>query len=218
MDGSAVSLPAVPSATSTPPGVLDAADQARLIASNPTEEVGATKFIYKPKQVLTDEQLDKFMETVREDEIWHDLFCTKLTTGLRWGELCALWWEDFDEEHGTLYVRHTFATNALKYGMDVETLSTVIGHTSSRTTLNVYAHVTDKMKQKAAVTIDRGIGKTDRGSEVGDSCRESATKGRNKSRLIKKAIGSEKSQWPIFFASVGKHVVKGSSTVMTMPN
>ena len=58
-------------------------------------------------------------------------------------------------------LRHTFATNALKHGMDVKTLSTIIGHISSRTTLNVYAHVTDEMKQKAAVTIDRGIGKAE---------------------------------------------------------
>lgn len=58
-------------------------------------------------------------------------------------------------------LRHTFATNALKYGMDVKTLSTIIGHISSRTTLNVYTHVTDEMKQKAAVTIDRGIGKAE---------------------------------------------------------
>jgi len=58
-------------------------------------------------------------------------------------------------------LRHTFATNALKHGMDVKTLSTIIGHISSRTTLNVYAHVTDEMKQKAAVTIDWGIGKAE---------------------------------------------------------
>ena len=41
--------------------------------------------------------------------------------------------------------------------MDVKTLSTIIGHVSSATTLNVYAHVTDEMRQKAADHIDRGI-------------------------------------------------------------
>jgi len=58
-------------------------------------------------------------------------------------------------------LRHVFATNALKHGMDIKTLSTVIGHVSSATTLNVYSHITDEMKQKAAVTIDRGIGKVE---------------------------------------------------------
>ena len=45
--------------------------------------------------------------------------------------------------------------------MDVKTLSTVIGHVSSSTTLNVYAHVTDEMRRTAAVKIDLGIGKAD---------------------------------------------------------
>ena len=58
-------------------------------------------------------------------------------------------------------LRHTFATNALEHGMDVKTLSTIIGHVSSATTLNVYAHVTDDMQRQAAAKIDRGIGKVD---------------------------------------------------------
>ena len=58
-------------------------------------------------------------------------------------------------------LRHTFATNALRHGMDIKTLSIIIGHISSKTALNVYAYVTDEMKQKAAVTIDRGIGKAE---------------------------------------------------------
>jgi len=54
-------------------------------------------------------------------------------------------------------LRHTFATNALEHGMDIKTLSAIIGHVSSATTLNVYAHVTDEMRQKAADRIDWGI-------------------------------------------------------------
>ena len=56
-------------------------------------------------------------------------------------------------------LRHTFSTVALEHGMDVKTLSTVIGHVSSSTTLNIYAHVTDEMRRTAAVKIDQGIGK-----------------------------------------------------------
>ena len=54
-------------------------------------------------------------------------------------------------------LRHTFATNALEHGMDIKTLSAIIGHVSSATTLNVYAHVSDEMRQRAADRIDRGI-------------------------------------------------------------
>ena len=58
-------------------------------------------------------------------------------------------------------LRHTFSTAALEHGMDVKTLSTIIGHVSSSTTLNIYAHVTDEMRRTAAVKIDQGIGKTE---------------------------------------------------------
>ena len=56
-------------------------------------------------------------------------------------------------------LRHTFSTVSLEHGMDVKTLSTVIGHVSSSTTLNIYAHVTDEMRRTAAIKIDQGIGK-----------------------------------------------------------
>ena len=45
--------------------------------------------------------------------------------------------------------------------MDIKTLSTIIGHVSSSTTLNVYAHVTDEMRRTAAVKIDQGIGRAE---------------------------------------------------------
>lgn len=45
--------------------------------------------------------------------------------------------------------------------MDVKILSTIIGHISSATTLDIYSHVTDTMQKQAAAKIDRQIGKTD---------------------------------------------------------
>lgn len=62
-------------------------------------------------------------------------------------------------------LRHTFATASLEYGMDIKTLSTIIGHVSSSTTLNVYTHVTDEMQRTAAAKIDLGIGKAVPSSE-----------------------------------------------------
>lgn len=55
-------------------------------------------------------------------------------------------------------LRHTFATQALRYGMDVKTLATTIGHESVETTLNVYSHATDEGLRSAALRIDRAMG------------------------------------------------------------
>ena len=46
--------------------------------------------------------------------------------------------------------------------LDVKTTkSSIIGHVSSATTLDIYSHVTDTMQKQAAVKIDHQIGKTD---------------------------------------------------------
>ena len=218
---------------------LGAAQQAGVIPRNPTEEIEAPKFSYKPKKVLTDEQLDQFMEAIQKDTTWHDFFYTELTTGLRRGEICGLKWTDFNEADGTLKVRrtihqekggkltawdtktaagtrtiilpfstaellrerkksamtewifpdplkpeqptrpgaaydrmkallkeadlpsirfhdlrHTFATHALTSGVDVKTLSGILGHTRSAFTLDTYTHTTGDMQRRAAEIVE----------------------------------------------------------------
>jgi len=219
-------------------GTLKAAQQAHLIASNPTEQITAPRFSYGAKQILTDEQLDVFMKVIAEDEIWCDFFYAELTTGLRRGEICGLKWEDFDEVAGTLKVcrtvyretgsgltagdtktnagtrkiklptcttallskkkasaltewifpnplkpeqptnpgsayrqlkvllkqaglpnirfhdlRHTFATHALASGVDVKTLSGILGHTRAAFTLDTYTHTTGDMQKRASEVV-----------------------------------------------------------------
>ena len=55
-------------------------------------------------------------------------------------------------------LRHTFATLSLESGMDVKTLSAMLGHVSAATTLDIYTHVTGDMQSEAAAKIDRGLG------------------------------------------------------------
>lgn len=49
-------------------------------------------------------------------------------------------------------LRHTFATRLLELGVDIKTVSTLLGHSSARTTLDFYAHSLNE-QQRAAVAL-----------------------------------------------------------------
>ena len=44
--------------------------------------------------------------------------------------------------------RHTFATRAVEKGVDIKTLSEILGHADVSTTLNKYAHSLPEQKRK----------------------------------------------------------------------
>ena len=218
---------------------MDAAQRKRLIAINPTEGTVVPGCNYKEMTVLNEEQLEKYMDALTKDPVWHDFFYLELTTGLRLGEICGLKWEDFDEKKGTLKIqrsigrtvtgknitvgdpktekgkrviklpdstfqvllrrkekykgdwmfpsikypgkpvapsgayhrhkqilqdlelpsirfhdlRHTFATHALKSGVDAKTLSGILGHTNASFTLDTYTHVTNDMQFRASEIV-----------------------------------------------------------------
>ena len=50
-------------------------------------------------------------------------------------------------------LRHTFATMALQNGVDIKTVSGMLGHFSAGFTLDTYAHVTTSAKREAAKTM-----------------------------------------------------------------
>lgn len=84
---------------------MERAVRERLIVKNPTDGTTVPKANYAPKQILTEAQLEKFLEVVRQDPVWSDFFYTELTTGLRRGEICGLKWQDFEEATGRLHIR-----------------------------------------------------------------------------------------------------------------
>ena len=86
---------------------MDAAVRERLIVKNPTEGTVIPKNNYPPKQILTEEQLERFLKVVRQDPVWSDFFYTELTTGMRLGEICGLKWQDFEEKTGRLHIRRS---------------------------------------------------------------------------------------------------------------
>ena len=50
-------------------------------------------------------------------------------------------------------LRHTFATLAIQNGVDIKTVSQMLGHYSAGFTLDTYAHVTTAMQKDAAAKV-----------------------------------------------------------------
>ena len=75
---------------------LKVAKNQGLIPTNPADEVEPPKVIRQPMKILNEEQLNAFMDMIRQDAIWYDFFYTELTTRLRRGEICGLMWSDLD--------------------------------------------------------------------------------------------------------------------------
>lgn len=55
-------------------------------------------------------------------------------------------------------LRYTFTTLSLKNGIDVKSLSPMLGHLSAATTPDIYTHITEDIQVEAAAKIDRRPG------------------------------------------------------------
>ena len=54
-------------------------------------------------------------------------------------------------------LRHTFATLALQNGVDIKTVSGMLGHFSAGFTLDTYAYVTTSAQKEAARTMEKAL-------------------------------------------------------------
>ena len=57
-------------------------------------------------------------------------------------------------------LRHSFATLSLEQGMDIKTVSHMLGHTDAGFTMNTYMHVTDYMQENVANAMGNLLGGT----------------------------------------------------------
>ena len=86
---------------------MEYAMREHMILKNPTEGTTIPKAAEKEMQILNEQQIQTFMEAIKNDEIWGDFFYLELMTGLRRGEICALKWSDFDGAEGKLAICRT---------------------------------------------------------------------------------------------------------------
>ena len=54
-------------------------------------------------------------------------------------------------------MRHSYAVAAIRSGDDIKTIQSNLGHATAAFTLDVYGHVTDKMKQESASRMETFI-------------------------------------------------------------
>ena len=59
------------------------------------------------------------------------------------------------ETMGVHALRHTFATRAVESGIDIRTVSEILGHANSSLTLQLYAHSTVETKMKAMNCMEK---------------------------------------------------------------
>ena len=108
-------------------------------------------------------------------------------------------------------LRHTFATLALENGMDVKTLSAMLGHVSAATTLDIYTHITDDMRLTAAANIDRGIGKAAPQEGLSEPGQETAPAQAEKPRMtdFKPYVGRKRRSGTGCVTEINDHLFEG---------
>lgn len=59
-----------------------------------------------------------------------------------------------DQIYGMHALRHTFATTLFTNGVDIKTISELLGHSDITVTYNTYVHIIKKLKRDAVSTAD----------------------------------------------------------------
>ena len=111
----------------------------------------------KELQPLTDEQVKAFLQAAELDPLG-SLLIVILFTGLRESKAIGLKRDCIDFRVHDL--RHTFAVLSLQNGDDIKTAQGNLGHSAAAFTLDVYGHVSERMKDNSAARTQAYIAKT----------------------------------------------------------
>ncbi|MFT9497209.1 tyrosine-type recombinase/integrase [Anaerosolibacter sp.] len=90
--------------------ILEQAVRWQLIPNNPILGIIKPKKDHKPFKVWDVDTVKKFLSLI-EDKPYYIAYLIALTTGMRQGEICALKWDDYNENEGTFTVSHSMQRN-----------------------------------------------------------------------------------------------------------
>lgn len=137
-----------------------------VYTSTPKTETGYRELIFPPNVLSMIKQLrhSQQLQAYRLGDLWHEsdrLFVT-------WNGLPMhpntpyTWLQRFCEAEGLPFkglkaFRHFFATQAITSGVDVKTVSSMLGHAQTSTTLNIYAHAVKKANINGFGTVAKLI-------------------------------------------------------------
>ena len=106
----------------------------KIISENPCKAVALPQLEHKEMQTIPAEQLQAFLQEAKAT--YHKFWRRYAIPKVRFHNL-----------------RHTFATIALQNGVDIKTVSGMLGHFSAGFALDTCAHVTTAAQKEAAQTI-----------------------------------------------------------------
>ena len=146
-------------------GVLHAALEQAIsngyIHKNPTAGCKLPKVVRPEIKPLEPEEIARMLKEAKKDA-YDNLFIVAMFTGMRQGELLGLSWDNVKAviERANIPpdvrfhdLRHSFAVTSFYSGDDVKTVQANLGHATAQFTLDVYGHVTQKMRQESAMRM-----------------------------------------------------------------
>lgn len=121
-----------------------------------------------PQEVLQLIPILKSEHTIQKNkcgDLWHDtdrLFITWCGQPMH-PNTPYTWLQRFCERENVSFkglhsFRHFVATQALASGIDVKSVSAMLGHSQTSTTLNIYAHATQQTNKKALTSVANLLG------------------------------------------------------------
>ena len=141
----------------------DALTRTRLEYGTPKSNAGhrTIPLTTRMQKLIQEQRREQTATCQAKGEEWNDndlVFCTEIGTPYEVRNLGRFLHRTLEKAGlypmGVHSLRHTFATRAIESGMDVRTLSEILGHSQVSLTLQLYAHSSMETKQKEMEKLD----------------------------------------------------------------